>query len=145
MDTSVGCGLSQRGYYGPLAMGRFPSYNPRDDGSDSDTEDQLVITDKQGGLRCAGFNTKQSTKQPGPSEFRLIYQSFSVPLRHNNAVQLALMGARPSRRTQYQRQCYLCPGPAPTLKSHTSTRVKSTRTFIYDYKQMHFPVSLPVI
>ena len=48
MDVATNRGSSHMGYYGPLAMGEFPSYNPREDRAAPNT--QMVVTNSQ--IRC---------------------------------------------------------------------------------------------
>ena len=96
MDAATNRGSSHMGYYGPLAMGEFPSYNPREDCAAPHT--QMIVTDSLGSEECDKGKTPKQEQIYGEYKSSEVYVTWANVLQmvneeeYQNIMKQVIMG-----------------------------------------------------
>ena len=96
MDITMNRGNSHMGFYGPLAMGEFPSYDPREDRAIPST--QMVIASSHGSEECDKRKTPKQEQIYGEHKPSEVYETWANILQmvdqeeYQNIMKQVIMG-----------------------------------------------------
>ena len=97
------------GYYGPLAMGEFPSYNPREDCAAPNT--QMVVTNSHGSEECDKRKTPKQEQIYGEHKSPEVYETWANVLQmvnqeeYQNIMKQVIMGNDKQAKKVEQEDC----------------------------------------